>query len=241
MGTANTQMQATNAVSGTGCTSGTNVGANSVHAYAYAVANPGNNASSGATFTAATLAQYGLSYGLGVNYAGEPTGAPEHTMDNKTQTELIAFRFDQAVTLDKITLGYTTNDADFSVFAWNGATPNSSASDKITDQTVGTLASSWTLVGNYANAAGASNTTDVVTTVNAGNVSSSWWIISAYNTGYGGALDGSATTNNLDYMKVMSIASKSPGNQTPEPGSIALIGISLISLVAARRRSHKAD
>lgn len=210
-----------------------------VKATAYMVKNydSGSLLAANQVFESATLSQWGSNYGLGVTYGNEASGAPEHTMDNHWRTELIAFQFDKAVILDSITLGWTSSDADFTLMAYTGA-----GAPTIAGQTVSSLASGWSLIQNYGDADAAtatgseSSSANITTKVNAGGVSSSWWVVSAYNSAYGaGMLDTLA-----DYMKVMTLASRDPstttGGSTPEPGSLALMGVAMAGYLVSRQR-----
>jgi len=203
---------------------------------------------SGAAFAAATLTDQNGS-GLGVTSTTDPTGSPNHSMDNEGATELMVFRFDKNIILDKVILGWTYNDADLSIFRWSGVSGPNLATDLV-GKTASTLGSAWSLVGNYSvNGAPAGTTTaqkaaqavDVTVDVNAAGDSSSWWIISAWNSGYG-SLTGSGTTTGNDYMKVLAFVSQNPesGGGVPEPGSLALMGAALVGLIATRRKQKLA-
>lgn len=218
----------------TGCT-GTLAG-NSVHAYAWATT--GN---SGTTFAAAALETSGAGNGFRVHAASEATTSPQHAMDNSGARELIAFHFDTAVALDTIMLGWTQNDADITVMAYQGAgAPSAFIGGKTAaNLTSGGAGAGWALIQNSGDVdassgdsggTGASGT-NLTRTINASNVTSSWWLISAYNAGYGGG-----TLDNLsDFVKILSISSKDV-SLVSEPGSLILLSAALLGLVSVRRR-----
>jgi PEP-CTERM motif len=214
---------------------------NKVHATAWAT-------TAGTQFASATLEA--SSGNLRVKASTEGMSAPNHAMDNYSKLELIAFQFDSAITLDKIVLSWSQNDADITVMAYTGAgVPSSFIAGKTAANINTGIANGWTLVENSGDvdSIGAStcnniniwncaNSQSSTRIVNAANVSSSWWLISAYSSSLGGGNLDSVS----DFVKIQSISSKTPTNDTPEPGSIALFGLGLIGMVASRRRPQKA-
>lgn len=179
------------------------------------------------TYEVANLSQYG-GFGFGVRNENEGTGSPEHSMDNRYGSDLIALHFDQAVTLTQLQLGWTYNDSDLSVLAYTGGGGGTS----IAGQTAGALLNNgWSLIGNFANV-GASSPLSI----NGSGVSSSWWLVSAYNSAFGGNFN----LSYFDYTKLLAVAgtpTTPPGNQVPEPGSLALAAVALGGIWGTRRRA----
>jgi hypothetical protein len=215
------------------------------------------NLPTGTDFETANLAWWSGS-GFGVRNRAKDTtrsgdaryvdwASPNHSMDNSGQTDLIMLSFASPIVLESVLLGWASGDSDISVMRYVG--PSSSTSplnqekSELTSAASGTLGG-WELVGHYLGSGGFSGTTQTRLTGALNNVaapdSSSYWLISAYNAKYGTAGKYGAQTgfdSTADMVKVLGIAgSASRTNQTPEPGSLALMGVAFVGMLVLRKR-----
>jgi|GEM_PF-570779 len=222
------------------------------------------NSKTGTDFETANLAWY--SGGFGVrnrsNY-GSGSGTSRykdwnssdgnHSMDNSGQTDLIMLSFSSPIVLESVLLGWGRSDSDISVMRYVGSSSSPSPLN-LTASGLTSVAGGWELVGHYlgtANSGGGNlaGSNALRLTGAANNVaspdSSSSWLISAYNASYGvsgkyGAQTGFDTVG-ADMVKVLGIAGSAPvTNKTPEPGSLALIGLAFAGMLAIRKRGTAA-
>lgn len=214
-----------------------------------------NGYQSGAKWTSGTIAYYS---GGGLGNVSDGSTSPNHAIDNgpKTNssgtvtglgnTESVLLSFSSSVVLNSIGLGYVSGDADVSLFRYTGTTAPTITG---TGAALGSMvAAGWELVGNYADLK--TDTTNPYNTVNAGGLGSSWWLISAYNTSYGTtSVNGGVLGQGNDYFKLYAVAATkctstasgvctggTPGNNVPEPGSLALVAIGCLGMVSQLRK-----
>lgn len=195
---------------------------------------------SGTNFTAAAIYDWGTA-GLGVVGSNENfADQGPHATDNKYGTDAMLIKFDSATNLTALKIGWngtdsptgTYVDSDLTVLAWNGtgAPPTMTGVGP-----TGLVAAGWTLIGNYSNVGSMTNNTVDLNTA----VTSSYWLVSAYDTAYGGGL-----TAGNDAFKLLTVGGNTigggTGNQTPEPGSLVLLGAGLLGMAAVRRRKQNA-
>lgn len=207
--------------------------------------------STGTTFAAATVVNYGSTAGLGMLSANDVDTNGPHAMDNVDGIDAMLLNFSAGgpVNLSSVTIGWngTDNgglytDSDLSLLAWTGG----GVGPTMAGSSEQLLSNGWTLIGNYSDVGSLTNPTN--TASNTSGVFSSYWLISAYSSAYGATNSsaiGSLTSYN-DSFKVLSIAgntctgtvsgAKCNTNQTPEPGSLALLGAGVLGYLATRRR-----
>jgi hypothetical protein len=158
---------------------------------------------------------------------------PEHAIDNNERYEMVMLNFSSAVQLAKMQMSWAGGgDSDVTVMAYTGGGAPSSLEGKT--WTAASL-TGWSVIGNYA------NVSTNLTTINSGGTFSSHWLIGAYNP-LGGSNVVSGIGDQNDYVKLSAVTGCvqgtvdcGPRNNTPEPGSLVLMGIGLFGLVRMRK------
>lgn len=159
------------------------------------------------------------------------TGNNQHAMDNVGAYESLMFSFQSAVTLADVAIGFPAAgsglDADATVLVYTGAgAPPSFAARTFADLVA--PGGGWQIAGNALNMQTLGH--GAVTT----SLASKYWMVGAYmNIG-----TNTASNGGNDYIKVSGLT-VTP-RVVPEPGSLALLGIASLAMLARRRKKASA-
>ena len=167
------------------------------------------------------------SYGL-LNYNRNNDG---HYVDNRDDTDMLLFTFDDLVSITGVNIGYYSNDSDISIAAFETL-------PTLQGQTWASVASNASFSTSFANIGdGWSSLTSETSGVDA-----QYWIIGAYNSSFGQSGGGAFGSNN-DYLKIAGISTiagatpKPPTSDVAEPSSLAILASFGLFAVWRRRKS----
>jgi hypothetical protein len=150
--------------------------------------------------------------------------SPEHSTDNNQRYDSVLFKFDSAIDLNSVSIGWWSTDSDISVLRYDGVGDASNQAGKTYAQL---LTTGWSLVSQNASSTATTKNLD-------GTKASSYWLIGAANSLLGTSMDGTG-----DYVKISSIAGTkvTKSNGAPEPGTLLLMGAGLLGLSRMSRRN----
>tara|TARA_R110000772_G_scaffold13210_10_gene39477 strand:- start:3187 stop:3954 length:768 start_codon:yes stop_codon:yes gene_type:complete len=150
--------------------------------------------------------------------------ADEHYVDNKDDTDMLLFTFDDLVSITGINIGYYSDDSDISIAAFDSL-------PTLQGQTWASVANAASYSASFSNLE-RSNYSIASSTA---GVDSKYWVIGAYN----GAFGSPGWTTGNDNLKIAGItttlgATPKPPTDVAEPSSLAILAS--FGLFAAWRR-----